>query len=249
MQFPWFKKSLRGAPATEQGERIYAIGDVHGCYDLFIRLLELIAGHNAALPTAKSRIIILGDIIDRGDDSDKFLTILVHGGKIGSLEILRGNHEAAMLAAIEGDVHALHGWLSQGGLETLKSLNIMPPQPEEDGLDFCNRLRSNIPETAVAALRNMPLHAKSGDYLFVHAGIRPGVPLNQQHDDDLLWIRDEFLDSEINHGCVVVHGHSVVEEVDIRPNRIAVDTGAWKTGRLSAVCLDGRRQSILSVQI
>lgn len=248
MRFPTLRKLLRKPPRTAPGERIYAVGDIHGCYGLFVELLEMIAEHNAALPPARSKMILLGDIIDRGPDSKKFLRILVNKAKMGKLNILCGNHEAAMLAAIDGDTHALNGWLSQGGIETLESLGVLPPQPGEDTVDFSERLKSEISQDIVTALRNMPLSLRSGDYLFVHAGIRPGIALNEQDAEDLLWIRDEFLESEIDHGPVIVHGHSIVETVDIRYNRIAVDTGAWKTGRLSAICLDGELQFPMSVE-
>jgi serine/threonine protein phosphatase 1 len=158
-----------------------------------------------------------------------------------------GNHEAALLESLQGDEAAQRLWLNYGGLETLISFGIAPPRDGEDSFSFAERLRKHIPEYLIEWLEQLPLHHRSGSYFFCHAGIRPGTPLDRQKSEDLLWIRGEFLESEADHGAVIVHGHSICgTAVEFADNRINLDTGAYATGVLSALGLEDDDRWVIS---
>lgn len=236
-------------PSTDSGERIYAVGDIHGRYDLLRRIVDLIGDHSAALPPPKSlHIVFIGDLIDRGPHSAQVVEFL-HDlqSRSDRVIVLQGNHEEAMLRALDGDAATLRGWLNVGGRETLRSFGVEPPEDSEDIRDFLRRARAAIPRRWVLWLQRLPLTARSGDYFFCHAGIRPGVALRRQVREDLLWIRDDFLEDQREHGAVIVHGHSIEPSVQMRSNRIGIDTGAYRTGILSALYLEGERSEVLSV--
>jgi serine/threonine protein phosphatase 1 len=163
--------------------------------------------------------------------------------------VLLGNHEEAMLQALDGDPDALRRWLAVGGDATLASFGIAPLRAEDDPRDYMNSARRAIPRQWLAWLRQLPLSVQSGDYYFVHAGVRPGVALARQVREDMLWIRREFLRHERDFGAIIVHGHSITTEVDIRQNRIGIDTGAYQSGRLSAIYLEGEKRDILAVSL
>lgn len=236
-------------PNTESGERIYAVGDVHGCYDLLRDLLDRIGEHHSALPPASAlHIVFLGDIVDRGPDSRKVMELLYDlQQRSARIVVLLGNHEEAMLQALGGDLDMLSSWMKVGGAATVRSFGLEPFHRGDDAADYLRRLRATIPSEWIAWLRALPLTARSGDYFFCHAGIRPGVALRRQSRDDLLWIRDEFLDDERSHGAMIVHGHSIDPLVEFRPNRIGIDTGAYRTGELTALYLQDERYEVLSV--
>lgn len=236
------KRRFAASPAAAKGERVYAIGDIHGCFDLFEELIEEIARDHQDRPAAQSRLIILGDFIDRAPGSREIIRTLMRATNQSShLCVLLGNHEAALLDSIAGDPQAQRMWLEFGGLATLDSFGIDPPRPEEDSYVFADRLMRGVTPEVVEWLRDLPFWTRSGDFYFCHAGVRPGVSLKRQAGEDLLWIRDEFTSSPRFHGAVVVHGHSIVERVEIHANRISVDTGAYRTGVMSAVGLEGSR--------
>lgn len=234
-------------PSTTPGERVYAIGDVHGRYDLFRDIMRKIVAHWETSPSslAKVKIVLLGDLIDRGPASSHCLEFAYQLVNNSNVTLLRGNHEDLLLKSIEGHAVAQEIWLANGGLAFLDDYNVAPPQSEEDSFDFAERLSQAVPHHLVKLLQEAPLTCQSGDYLFVHAGIRPGRPLARQREEDLLFIRKEFTESSREHGAVIVHGHTIVEHVEMHDNRIAVDTGAYTTGRLSCICLDGRRRQII----
>lgn len=238
-------------PSTDSGERIYAIGDIHGRYDLLQVLIERIGEHSRALPPVRSLYIVLvGDLVDRGPQSAEVLAMLYDLQQRNSdVIVLLGNHEEAMLQALDGDVDALRRWLAVGGDATLASFGIPPRDPDQDVRDYLIGARRVVPKALLNWLRHLPLSARSGDYYFVHAGVRPGVALDRQVRGDMLWIRDEFLHDDRDFGAVVVHGHSITVDVDIRHNRICIDTGAYRTGVLSAVYLEGDQQDILAVSL
>ncbi|AKH42790.1 serine/threonine protein phosphatase 1 [Altererythrobacter atlanticus] len=227
---------------TAAGERVYAIGDVHGCHALLRRLIEMIVEDCERGPRDfdHMRIIFLGDLIDRGPSSGACLQ-LVHDlvAESGS-ELILGNHEDMMLESIRGNPAAQRAWLANGGDATLYSYGVSPPSSGEDSFDFADRLARAVPEHIVGLLETAATQASSGDYLFVHAGVRPGVPLKQQDPLDLYSIREEFTHSADWHGAMVVHGHSMVDDVEVYPNRIACDTGAYRTGKLSCICVQDR---------
>lgn len=241
-----FRKDGRTA-STAAGERVYAIGDIHGRHDLFQRLVRKIVAHWESGPREAERVqlVLLGDIIDRGADSAACLMMAHKLLTDSGLRLLKGNHEDLLLNAIDGSAIAQDIWLDHGGLAFLESFGIAPPRPDEDSFDFGERLGAALPDHLVAMLRAAPLTFRSGDYLFVHAGVRPGVAIDRQDEQDLLFIREDFTRSDRDHGAIVVHGHSIVEEVEFHPNRIAIDTGAFASERLSCVCFDGTGRETL----
>lgn len=235
-------------PVTDRGERIYAIGDVHGCYDLLVTLLARLDEHDATLPPASSQhVILLGDLVDRGPASAEVLEFLFDlTRETDQVLVLQGNHEQVMLRALDGESGMLKAWMRIGGKDTVRSFGLAPPDEDVDVAGYTALLNRTVPRPWVDWLRQRPLTARSGQYFFCHAGVRPGVPLNRQIATDLLWIRDEFISDDSDHGAVVVHGHSILPEAEIRSNRIGIDTGAYRTGVLSALFLEGSQQSVIT---
>jgi serine/threonine protein phosphatase 1 len=236
-------------PRTDWGERIYAIGDIHGRYDLLRLLLDRIGEHAQELPPAKSlHLVFLGDLVDRGPDSAKVVEFLYDlEQRTDQVIVLMGNHEEAMLKSVEGDAGVLKRWLAVGGAETVASYGLRLPEPNDDGRQYTRYLQAALPAQQMRWLRNLPLTAQSGDYFFCHAGIRPGVALARQAREDLLWIRDDFIDDPADHGAVIIHGHTIESAVTMRGNRIGIDTGAYCHGVLTALYLEDERQEIISV--
>ena len=228
-------------PSIPAGERVYAIGDVHGRLDLLERLVGLIRRDNAGRPSARVRLILIGDIIDRGPDSAQVVERCMDMAKrTQRFVVLKGNHEAMMVDALAGDFLALSLWLASGGDAALSSWGV-PDRllTDEAAAELLRAAGERVPAGVRMWLANLPLTCRVGDYLFVHAGIRPGVEISRQSHDDLLWIRREFLECIEDHVQIVVHGHSIKEGgVDIQPNRIGIDTGAYRTGVLSALALE-----------
>ncbi|MSP00884.1 MAG: serine/threonine protein phosphatase [Acetobacteraceae bacterium] len=226
------------APATlPPGQRVYAIGDVHGCLDRLASLHEQIAEDLAIRPVGESVLVHLGDYVDRGLDSAQVIDWLSGGAPVPVDRIvnLMGNHEDMMLQALPGtDKDANSTWLSNGGADSLMSWNISRKVPPVDWAGL-------IPEEHQAFLRELRVSFRAGDYLFVHAGIRPGVPLDRQEKQDMLWIREPFLSWKPSFDAVVVHGHTPRHDPTIRPNRIGIDTGAVMGGTLTCVVLEDDR--------
>lgn len=236
-------------PRTDSGERIYAIGDIHGRYDLLRRLLDRIGEHAQALPPTESlHLVFLGDLVDRGPQSAQVVEFLYDlEQRTDQVIVLMGNHEEAMIQAVDGDSTVLQRWLRVGGAETLESYGLRLPTPADDLRQYTRYLQASLPGAQMRWLRNLPLTAQSGDYFFCHAGIRPGVPLARQARADLLWIRDDFVDDPAEHGAVIVHGHTIERSVTMRPNRIGIDTGAYCHGVLTALYLEDDKQEIIAV--
>lgn len=221
------------------GQRIYAVGDIHGRLDLLERLLDMIAEDEAKRSHCETTLIFLGDLVDRGPDSRGVVERLMQlsADRIGT-RFLLGNHEEVFLRALEGDLRALRLLLRIGGRETVLSYGISPEQYRDlDFQDLSALLREKVPEAHSRFLSSFEQWIEVGDYLFVHAGIRPGITLAEQSGSDLRWIRDDFLRHRDHHEKLVVHGHSVTEGVDLRSNRIGIDTGAYASGRLTAIGL------------
>jgi serine/threonine protein phosphatase 1 len=221
--------------------RIYAVGDIHGRLDLLERLVDRIQVDATLRPDASVRIVVLGDFVDRGPSSATIIDLLTRLKTEPNVVVLRGNHEAIMLDAYDGNHSAMDLWLEHGGVATLKSFGADLDAVEIDDTRAMIKIaRRVIPRRVVAWLRKLPTHVQFGRYYFVHAGIRPGVPLADQRDEDRLWIREAFTESPDDHGAVIVHGHTVYDTgVSFAPNRIGVDTGAYLTGILSAVAIQG----------
>jgi serine/threonine protein phosphatase 1 len=247
MRLPFFSTDETRRAAIPAGQRVYAIGDVHGRLDLLVRLIQKIADEEGQRATADTKIILLGDLIDRGPYAAECVEYLLHVSVgIAAIACLMGNHEAVFLDILHGraDLHD-SGWLTFGGAETLQSYGFPDFARDLSGEDFKELAQRIIPKEHVEFIKSLPLYASAGDYLFVHAGLRPAVPLAEQDPEDLLWIRGEFLKSRRSHGQVVVHGHTTVAEPELFANRIGIDTGAWRTGRLTALCLEGSDRWLL----
>ena len=225
-----------------KGERIYAIGDIHGCADLFAALMSLIRRDNASRPQARTRIIILGDVVDRGPDSKALVDRLVkYSGSSKRFSVLKGNHEQTMLAALSGDLAAAEMWIKFGGDATLISWGVESDLIEKASTPVIMfRARQCIPPDVLQWMRRLRLYIQSGNVLFVHAGLRSGVPLRKQDPQDLMWIRHESIDDTIHHPLLVVHGHTIWEDgPHVQANHIGIDTGAYRTGRLTALGFEG----------
>ncbi len=236
-------------PAMPEGQLLYAIGDIHGRSDLLRRLIDAIAA-DAALASgiARRTLVFLGDYVDRGPDSKGVIDILL-GGLPGRFDahFLKGNHEALLLGFLYG-VTPLDHWLINGGEATMASYGIdvtrlADARANED--DWRSAMRDALPAAHLAFFKTLDLTVTVGDYLFVHAGLRPGVPLAAQAEADLIWIRGPFLDHAGSFGKIVVHGHTPGREPEMRSNRIGIDTGACFTGRLTALRLEGRSMRFL----
>lgn len=225
-----------------EGLRIYAIGDVHGRADLLDRLLSRINAHRTAYPATRPVVLLIGDYIDRGPASRQVLDLLINRANGQEMIFLRGNHDVFVRRFLE-DPATLRDWSKIGGLETLMSYGLKPSlNPGTDAQkELAVALNAVLPESHRRFLATLPSSFTCGGYFFAHAGVRPGIPLAQQSDEDLLWIRDEFLLYEDRFERIVVHGHTPVREIDIRSNRINIDTGAYATGRLSCLILEGNR--------
>jgi serine/threonine protein phosphatase 1 len=237
--------------ATPTGTRIYAIGDIHGRLDLLLGLHERIAG-DAARSTAPRRVLVyIGDYIDRGPNSAGVLDLLLDRPLPGfEIVHLLGNHEDTLLQ-FPDDMSVGPSWLTYGGVQTLASyfIEVSPGswRDERELRRLQGEVRRRVPRRHVEFMRNLPLTHLEGDYLFVHAGIRPGVPLERQERDDLLWIRDEFLRARSAlPGKVVVHGHTICDLPQDLGHRVNIDTGAFVSGRLTCLVLRGTRRQFIS---
>ncbi|HYM31358.1 MAG TPA: metallophosphoesterase family protein [Candidatus Cybelea sp.] len=236
------------AYAAPAGCRIYAIGDIHGRADLLQQLRAMVAADARAGGETRNVVVYLGDYVDRGPASREVIDTLIDQPMAGCEEVfLLGNHEQAMLQFLS-DVTIGPSWMQFGGWATLRSYGIAMT-PTEIRMPWLRvaqeQLNARLPPRHLAFLRALKLTHAEGGYLFVHAGLRPGVALDAQNPDDLIWIRDEFLNSRVDHGKVVVHGHSISDQVEMLDNRIGVDTGAYFTGRLSCVVLEASERRIL----
>ncbi len=237
---PLFSRKPSRTPALPAGLRVYAIGDVHGRIDLLDALLARIERDSARRPRGDVLVLLLGDLIDRGPDSAAVVRRAMRPLGWARLQTLKGNHEAAMLDALDGDRRMLAIWRRNGGDAALRSWGFDPALLDDtDAGDIADLLHRAIPSAERAFIARCPLSLRLGDYFFVHAGVRPGVRLEQQSEQDMLWIREEFLGSTRSHGAVVVHGHSITEAVEDLPNRIGIDTGAYASGRLTAIGIEG----------
>ena len=248
----WKRKSRPAVPvradfAVPDGRRVYAIGDIHGRDDLFAQLIAAIRADHAARGPAEATIILLGDLVDRGPQSAEVIDrAIALRDEFPDTRLLIGNHEECFLASLTGDVRRLRYFMRIGGEATVRSYwNDDKSLADASFEDVAQRLPALVPAAHVDFLGQGEDMVAIGDYLFVHAGIRPGVPLERQSLADLRWIRDEFLDNLGDHGKMVVHGHSITAEPDEQANRIGIDLGAFRSGILGAVGLEGHRRWFL----
>jgi serine/threonine protein phosphatase 1 len=228
-------------------ERLYVIGDIHGRSDLLDRLTAEILRDFEARPVSAALTVTLGDYVDRGSDSRGVLDRLIRNPFPTPLVSLRGNHES-LLAAFLKDPAVGDRWQHLGGLETLNSYGVPVAtlMTAKDYGQVAADLRAALPPSHLAFLSSLRTSMTVGRYFLCHAGVRPGVPLERQAEQDLLWIRDEFRSSRVDFGKVVVHGHTPVESPEVLPNRINVDTGAFMTGRLTCAVLEDKRVTFIS---
>lgn len=244
--FPVAKSKALG-PA---GKRAYAIGDIHGRLDLMVHLLNKIEEDNRARGPAETYVIFLGDLVDRGPESKGVINhLLEHGVPFARPIFLKGNHEELFLDVLGGKEDLVPTWLTYGGQECVDSYGISRGATlNMTSAALVERLRRAVPEGHQNFIKQMFDTFQFGDYLFVHAGIRPGMPLEEQSGGDLRWIREGFLESQDDHGVMVVHGHTIVDKPEEHPNRTALDTGAFRTGVLSAMGIDGHTTWFIEAQ-
>ena len=227
------------------GIRVYAIGDMHGRVDLLRKLQAMIRAdvpekRTGAVPT-RNIVIYLGDYLDRGDRCRELIDLILDDPIEGATTFyLRGNHEQKVLDFLQ-DEETGPEWIFWGGDATLRSygVDIEDPRFGQEGWPWLqDEFRRRFPVRHLSFLENQQFSHIVGDYFFTHAGVKPGVPLLEQSPKDLMWIRKEFLNSDLDFGKKVVHGHTIVDDVTVLPNRIAIDTGAWRTNKLSCLVLE-----------
>ena len=245
-----FQRDHLEQPAGPRGSRAYVVGDIHGRLDLLERLLDKIHADIAQRPSRKTLLVSVGDLIDRGPSSRQVVELLRTYRHEGVRAVfLLGNHEEVLLRVLEGDASLIPSWLRFGGAQCLESYGVDPLLLTGLSDDrIIDRVRQAVPRKHVEFLRSFVDTCRFGDYLFVHAGIRPGVELQEQRQKDLRWIREPFLADDTPHGFVVVHGHTITNEVEERPNRIGIDTGAFATGVLTAVAIEGKERWYLDTK-
>lgn len=241
--FRWFRRTQNEAapPSIGDDRRVYAIGDIHGRADLLGQLLGLIAQDDARRSPLPVHLVLLGDLVDRGPHSARVVDHAISLSQAGGhVHILKGNHEELFVLAARGDPRAARTLCRIGGIATLESYGLSAEiGAAMDDQQVAGWMLNHVPRAHVDFLDALPDWLEMGDYLFVHAGVRPHVPLADQDPADLRWIRQEFLNHGGSFGAMVVHGHSITENVDERANRIGIDTGAWASGRLTALGLQG----------
>lgn len=231
---------------------VYAVGDVHGQMALLEQLVDRIRADASRRPVRRQALVFVGDYIDRGPESAAVIEYLIRGlPRRFEVHCLIGNHEHALLRFL-ADPAALPHWLMNGAAATLRSYGVEPVDEGagEEAFASCrDALLAAMPASHRAFFDSLQLTLEIGDYLFVHAGIRPGIPVSEQSTHDLLWIREGFLDHEDDLGSVVIHGHTPHPEPVVKPNRIGIDTGAWVYGCLTALRLEGIARRFIQVRL
>ena len=245
-----FSPRREQGPAGARGYRAYAVGDIHGRVDLLEHLLAKIHADLQHRPAPKTLLIFVGDLVDRGPSSAQVIERLrcYRRDRVRPVFLL-GNHEEVLLRIISGDSSVVDSWLKFGGLQCLQSYGVtLASIRGRSAEQVVEIVRAAVPPEHVEFLECFADSCRFGDYLFVHAGIRPGVEVDQQSQADLRWIRDPFLFDESDHGFVVVHGHTITDEVDERPNRIGIDTGAYRSGVLTALAIEGTERWLIDTR-
>jgi serine/threonine protein phosphatase 1 len=236
-------------PRLQPGYRAYVIGDIHGRADLLAELLAVIKTDALVRPGPGTNVVVyLGDYVDRGPQSREVIDLILSDPLPDFAEVrLLGNHDDTLLRFLE-DPAVGPTWSSYGGDATLLSYGVRA-RPDLVGIDRWEDMRRQLvrlmPQAHVDFLKGLSLSCVAGDYLFVHAGVRPGVPVEKQSPADLLWIRDDFIESPFDHGQVIVHGHTPFDKPDVRHNRIGIDTNAFASGMLTSLILEGDQRHFL----
>jgi len=237
---PILSSASRRKPRLPDGICIYAVSDIHGCAEQLSQVFAAIDHHLARVQPRRPVHVFLGDYIDRGPDSRQVIDMLIERSQRHETLFLKGNHEA-MLLDLLSDPGVFPTFKQYGGLQTLLSYGLTPsvnPDAEEQQA-LIQELAQKIPDSHRRFYDGLRLTLSCGDFFFVHAGVNPGLPLGQQKAEDLLWIRDEFLFSDKDFGKFIVHGHTPVARPELRPNRINIDTGAYATGILTLLTIQG----------
>jgi serine/threonine protein phosphatase 1 len=239
-------KVLGRHPMLPPGQRIYAVGDIHGCLDLLDELLALIDRDISLRPTERAVCVFLGDYIDRGPTSRETIDRLIELGKTRECVFLKGNHELIAIKCLS-DPGLFDRWMRLGGMETLVSYGVAPASPASGKqiVELQAAFHRALPQAHFRFFRDLQASFTCGDFFFAHAGVRPRVELSRQIENDLLWIREEFLASNEDFGKIVVHGHTPSRDVEVAANRINIDTGAFATGRLTCLVIEGTSLSII----
>jgi serine/threonine protein phosphatase 1 len=245
-----FSRKSAQSPAGGKG-RAYAVGDVHGRLDLLDQLLARIEADGEERGDQNTLLIFVGDLIDRGPSSAQVVERLRTYRRPGVKTLfLLGNHEEVLLRILAGEAELIEKWRWFGGSECLRSYGVDPDRlkhmPATDALKL---VRDVIPSEHVEFFKSFSDTVRFGDYLFVHAGVRPGVGLDKQRQADLRWIREPFLSDDSDHGFTVVHGHTIRPAVDERVNRIGIDTGAYSSGILTAIGIEGRERWYVDTRV
>ncbi len=232
-----------------KGDRIFAIGDIHGCLGEFNQLMSMIKSDQQTSPEKRSHLVFLGDYFDRGPDCKGVLERLL-GIQNSNVEatFLMGNHEEKFLHFLENPVASAEGFFTYGGTETVKSYGFTDEElydPMVNAARIRDLLLERLPQSHMVFLRKLTVSRSFGDYFFCHAGIRPNVELNNQSNRDLMWIRQEFTTSPQLHPKIIVHGHTPHYEPEVLPNRINVDTKCYETGVLTCLVLEDRTHRFL----
>lgn len=245
--------AMSGNYTVPDGIRVYAIGDIHGHADVLAQMHRQIEADIAEQPEVENKIVYIGDYIDRGPNSKGVIDLLVER-ELTAPEIehvfIMGNHENAMIEFMKDPEGPRKDWLAWGGIEALESYGIEVDRSKPLTTmvkSFGEQLNAAVPTTHSEFLKNLKLIHQIGDYLFVHAGIRPGVNLDKQKREDLIMIREPFLSSQDDHGFVVIHGHTINRhgKAEIKPNRINLDSGLYAGGPLSCAVLEGNTVRII----
>ncbi|MDE2434671.1 MAG: serine/threonine protein phosphatase [Sphingomonadales bacterium] len=247
------RNPFRASPAQQSaavpaGERVYAIGDIHGCLPQLEALARSIEQDDVERGPADTTVILLGDLVDRGPDSAGVVAFARAWQQRRRVRILAGNHEELFLDSF-GNADVLREFLRFGGRETLFSYGVDPAAYARADINLTlELLDEHVPQADRDFITRFEDSIAIGDYLFVHAGIRPGVGLDEQQISDLRWIRGTFLDHSGSFGAVVVHGHTIFAKPEVRANRIGIDTGAYASGQLTALGLEGTSRWLISTQ-
>jgi len=250
--FGTLKQLFQRAPQADRpdipaGQRVYAIGDIHGQLDLFDAMLAAITADDATSARAHTTIVLLGDLINRGPDSAGVIARARALQRTCDVRILSGNHEEMFLLSLT-DREVFRSLLRHGARQTALSFGVDRVAFDAAELEDAQALmREAVPAEVIAWLQGLEDMVAIGGYLFVHAGINPAVPLAEQQTRDLRWIREPFLSHVAPHPLMVVHGHTIVDEPEERANRIGIDTGAYRTGRLTALRLEGTERRFMEV--
>ncbi|MFZ1741931.1 MAG: metallophosphoesterase family protein [Pontixanthobacter sp.] len=236
-------------PSVPVGQRVYVIGDIHGRLDLLDALVRAIETDDQQSAKAETTIIFLGDLVDRGPQSAGVIKLAMLWQEYRNIRFLTGNHEEMFLDAFK-DVEVMRHFLKHGGRETILSYGVTPKQFNKASIeDLQVLMQEHVPKGDRKFLKSFENMIEIGDYMFVHAGINPKRAMDEQKPRELRWIRDPFLNHRDSHSHIIVHGHTITEGIDEKNNRIGIDTGAYRSGKLTALVLEGdKRRYIQTVE-